>query len=928
MGAALGPVDDDAAVLELLAAKESLRKDILRTPVTLARGLDPHYRMRPHLRVIGEAMAGLERGDYDRLLIVTPPQVGKSSSVAEWGPFWWLCKHPRDNAAITSYSDDLALRRGKAVKGYIEAHGHEYDLQLKPGSGAAHDYGLTAGGGVRSVSVGSGLTGFSVNLLTIDDPHKDRADAESARSRQRVHDWYSSTALKRLQPDRNAVVIIMTRWHCLTKNQRVTIKSGVALIQDIKAGDEVLTSQGFQQVLATASRLHSGPSVRMRFYGSPEELHVTPEHRLWTRNGWREARDVKHLDWVLIPARPPAADMNSEEITALLPPPPPPRRDVTKRAKGTGQRAPLTREQMQQHLDDGMTYQQIAERYGRKTRTAAYEWARHLGVVKPGGNTLRPDAMTDPDFWKVIGLWVAEGTITYGRSGRDHVCRWSFGEHERDTHAAFTQRVLQQHGLAASVNVRSERRGIGEGVLGNGTLGTAVVTVSSSQLAGLLAQFGRGARKKHLPEWAFRLPSDCALALVKGWSEGDGCVYRQTWTRVVSASERLLRDFQVLLARHGVAASMMKGGPGAGGPGGVSELRFSFTATNRHIKADEAGLWVRVKKIETLDYQGPVYDLQTPAGDFVAGGVLVHNCDDLAGRRLKEEGRLEDGGRWKVVHLPAIADPKFGPDPLGRAPGDPLTHPKIPTRDRAALLAWWDDMKRTSIVRDWHALGQGDPQPAEGALVSEELLRLLRDRGEHVTPQKVAVAVDPSGGGRDTAGVVGGFLGDDNRVWITHDRSGVMSSAEWSTAACRLAYETDASVVFVETNYGGDMCELAIQTSWETLQREGEIPGKQLPPMVKTVRAKVGKLLRAEPIAHQMVQDRIRLRGVFPDLEYEWSHWMPTDPHSPGRIDSSVYLVYGLLPDSGAGAVVHAPLPQRPTPTGGRAAKLYGRRLS
>ncbi|MFF3665443.1 hypothetical protein [Microtetraspora malaysiensis] len=516
----LAHLDDAEVYRQLTAASKAVSRDLLCDPVTLARGLDPTFKMRPHLRVIGNAMAGLERGDYDRLLIVCPPQVGKSTSVAEWGPFWWLGLHPEDRVAVTSYSDALALRRGKTIREYVEEYGHEYDLALKPGSGAAQDYSLTTGGGVRSVSVGSGLTGFSVNLLVIDDPHKDRADAESARSRQAVHDWYSSAALKRLQPDRNAVVGILTRWH--------------------------------------------------------------------------------------------------------------------------------------------------------------------------------------PDDW--------------------------------------------------------------------------------------------------------------------------------------------------------------------------------------------------------------------------------------AGRRLAEEGSLEEGGRWKVVHLPAIADPKFGPDPLGRAPGEPLPHPKIRTKDRAALLAWWDDMKRTSIVRDWHALGQGDPQPAEGALVSEELLRLIRDLGDGVEPQKTAVAVDPSGGGRDTAGVVGGFLGDDNRVWITHDWSDVMSSTEWSTAACRLAHETDASVVFVETNYGGDMCELAIRTSWEALQAEGEIPAKKLPPMVKSVRAKQGKLLRAEPIAQQMILDRVRLRGLFTDLEREWATWMPTDPYSPGRIDASVYLVYGLIPVPGASAVIHAPRPQQPTsggrrPGGGDAAASYTRRI-
>jgi hypothetical protein len=73
-------------------------------------------------------------------------------------------------------------------------------------------------------------------------------------------------------------------------------------------------------------------------------------------------------------------------------------------------------------------------------------------------------------------------------------------------------------------------------------------------------------------------------------------------------------------------------------------------------------------------------------------------------------------------------------------------------------------MKRTSIVRDWHALAQGDPRPAEGVLVSDDLLRMLRDSSTAVEPQRIAVAIDPSGGGRDVAGVIGGFLGDDGRV--------------------------------------------------------------------------------------------------------------------------------------------------------------------
>ena len=46
----------------------------------------------------------------------------------------------------------------------------------------------------------------------IDDPFKDRADAESPVIRQKARDWYTSTFLTRMHKD-SKIVIIHTRWH-------------------------------------------------------------------------------------------------------------------------------------------------------------------------------------------------------------------------------------------------------------------------------------------------------------------------------------------------------------------------------------------------------------------------------------------------------------------------------------------------------------------------------------------------------------------------------------------------------------------------------------------------------------------------------------------------------------------------------------------
>jgi phage terminase large subunit-like protein len=144
---------------------------------------------------------------------------------------------------------------------------------------------------------------------------------------------------------------------------------------------------------------------------------------------------------------------------------------------------------------------------------------------------------------------------------------------------------------------------------------------------------------------------------------------------------------------------------------------------------------------------------------------------------------------------------------------------------------------------------------------------------------------------------------------MTHDRSDVMSSNQWSRTACELAAEIDAALVVVETNFGGDMALLAIRTAWDLLRREHaeQHPGEpnpyadRLPPRVVAVRAKQGKLLRADPIAQQMAQDRIRFGQYLPLVEEEWATWQPDDPESPGRIDASAYLAYALLRVPGAG---------------------------
>jgi hypothetical protein len=293
--------------------------------------------------------------------------------------------------------------------------------------------------------------------------------------------------------------------------------------------------------------------------------------------------------------------------------------------------------------------------------------------------------------------------------------------------------------------------------------------------------------------------------------------------------------------------------------------------------------------------------------------IVVHtrwHQQDLSGMLLEREGRVEDGGEWKVVHLPAIAtapDPErgFREDSLGRKPGEPLTHPLIDSDDTAALNDHWVRQKASVTTRDWAAMFMGSPVTAEGALLSAENLKNATTK-DVPAPRRTVVGVDPSGGGRDTAGIIGGHLGTDGRMYWTHDRTAQMSSDQWSRAACQLAHDIDADCVVFEANYGGDMAGTLIRQAWDAMQNEGAIDCRALCPRIKKVTARKSKFLRAEPIAQAVLTQRAWFSAdhSLAGLKSEWELWEPDSTWSPGALDAAVYVAYELLPPINAGSSV------------------------
>lgn len=149
-----------------------------------------------------------------RLMLCVPPRHGKSEIASRNFPAWHLGNCPEHEIIQASYASDLALDFSRKVRDLMKSDGYRtlFETRVDPKSAALERWNTTAGGAYTAVGVRGPITGRGAHIGIIDDPVKDRQDAESETLRQQVKDWYSSTFYTRLAPG-GGIVVIMTRWH-------------------------------------------------------------------------------------------------------------------------------------------------------------------------------------------------------------------------------------------------------------------------------------------------------------------------------------------------------------------------------------------------------------------------------------------------------------------------------------------------------------------------------------------------------------------------------------------------------------------------------------------------------------------------------------------------------------------------------------------
>lgn len=176
---------------------------------------------------------------FTRIILLTPPRHGKSSLVSQYTPAWWLGKSPDERVLLTSYSDRFAALWGRRARDVFWEYAPQvFGLHPRSSHAATDDWGIAGHTGTMATAgTGGTITGRGADLLIVDDPVKDAAAAESESNRERIWDWWQSTASSRLEPNGVAIVVM-----CMTGDTPVLAEDGTEKpLREIRVGDRVAT---------------------------------------------------------------------------------------------------------------------------------------------------------------------------------------------------------------------------------------------------------------------------------------------------------------------------------------------------------------------------------------------------------------------------------------------------------------------------------------------------------------------------------------------------------------------------------------------------------------------------------------------------------------------------------------------------------------
>jgi predicted phage terminase large subunit-like protein len=195
--------------------REFLKKDLIE----FTKLFEPHYMAGWVHKDICHRLERFSQeiimGRSPRLMLLMPPRHGKSLLASQIFPAWHLGHRPDHEIINVGYNVDLPTRFSRRVREVLQQEEYHMvfpETQLDTRSQSVEAWLTTKRGGFTAAGRGGGITGKGAHVLIVDDPIKNMEEADNFEIREKLEDWYFSTAYTRLAPG-GGVLIIETMWH-------------------------------------------------------------------------------------------------------------------------------------------------------------------------------------------------------------------------------------------------------------------------------------------------------------------------------------------------------------------------------------------------------------------------------------------------------------------------------------------------------------------------------------------------------------------------------------------------------------------------------------------------------------------------------------------------------------------------------------------
>ena len=161
----------------------------------------------PHLKYVRRHLADVTLGHCRKLAISWPPQHSKTESVTVRYPLWRMLREPGLRVGVASYNQTFTNKQSRKTRRLAKRLGLTFGEPDR-----VDEWALENGSTFIARGAGAGIAGEPLDLLVIDDPFKNRQEADSPVVQERVYEWYMDDVTPRIQKH-GSMIIIHTRWN-------------------------------------------------------------------------------------------------------------------------------------------------------------------------------------------------------------------------------------------------------------------------------------------------------------------------------------------------------------------------------------------------------------------------------------------------------------------------------------------------------------------------------------------------------------------------------------------------------------------------------------------------------------------------------------------------------------------------------------------